>query len=251
MRKIILPIVIFISALSIKTNAQVGVNTNIPASTVDLTAKNGTGTTSNVDGLLMPRVDRQRAQSMTAVPISTLIYVNNVATGTAAGIAVNITTTGYYYFDGSVWTKLNVGASIFTASVNSTTGADYSVNDLGNTIVSGTSQSFTIPAGGKALFINFMLGIDYVGAAPAGSGNAYYEARLFIDGVATDAYLRNQEYGTPNLNSQFTINTVKPLTAGTHTLDIRMIRSANNNTTSGANIICRPISMSFNASYVN
>lgn len=251
MRKIILPIIIFISTFSIKINAQVGVNTNSPASTVDLTAKNSTGTTSNVDGFLMPRVDRQRAQSMTSIPISTLIYVNSIATGTAAGIAVNITTTGYYYFDGTAWAKLNVGASIFTSSVNSTTGADFNVNDLATTIVPGTPQTFTIPTGGKALFINFMLGIDYVGTPATGSANAYYEARLYIDGVLTDAYLRVQEYGAAGLSSQFTINTVKPLTAGSHTLDIRMIRSANNNTTSGSNMTCRPISMSFNASYVN
>lgn len=250
MRKIILSLVVAISAFSIKTNAQVGVNTNTPASTVDVTAKNGTGTTANVDGLLMPRVDRQRAQSMTSVPISTLIYVNSIATGTATGIAVNITTTGYYYFDGTVWVKLNVGASIFSLSVNSVTGADFNVNDLVTTTVPGTAQSITVPAGGKALFVNFMLGIDYI-SGPTGGGGAYYEARLYIDGAATDAYIRTQEYGAAALSAQFTLNTVKPLAAGAHTLDVRMIRTLNNGSTSGSNIICRPISMSFNASYVN
>ncbi|WP_179472494.1 hypothetical protein [Chryseobacterium sp. H1D6B] len=108
MRKIILSIVIACSALSIQLSAQVGINTPNPASTLDLAAKNATGTTTNIDGLLIPRVDRQRAQSMTAIPVSTLIYVNSIATGTAAGIAVNIDAVGYYFYDGTVWTKMPV-----------------------------------------------------------------------------------------------------------------------------------------------
>lgn len=407
---------IFLFAGVSLATAQTGINTNAPASTLDIVAKNPTGTTTNVDGLLIPRLDRQRAQSMTAVPTSTLIYVNSIATGTLAGTAVNIDATGYYYFNGTAWvkidpslniyntngtlagtrtvttngnslsfvngtsnvgiatattqgivsatgstrgsmtfnggsanldmyvdnanaaqintsgnsTKLSIGttnaspvalkangaerltmisngnvgigtaapntrlevssgtanssgvrftnltsaspiaagqslgvdasgniitvanptpASINTATVNSTTGADYNVNDLAATIVTGTSQSITIPAGGKALFINFMLGIDYVGF-PAGGGQATYEARLYIDGVATDCYLRTQETSA-GTNTQFTINTVKFLTAGSHTLDVRMRRVVNNGTTSGANAPCRPISMSFNASYIN
>ncbi|WP_139785451.1 hypothetical protein [Chryseobacterium phocaeense] len=407
---------IFLFAGVSLATAQTGINTNAPASTLDIVAKNPTGTTTNVDGLLIPRLDRQRAQSMTAVPTSTLIYVNSIATGTLAGTAVNIDATGYYYFNGTAWvkidpslniyntngtlagartvttngnslsfvngtsnvgiatattqgivsatgstrgsmtftggsanldmyvdnanaaqintsgnsTKLSIGtantspvalkangaerltmisngnvgigtaapntrlevssgtanasglrltnltsaspiaagqsigvdasgniitvanptpASINTATVNSTTGADYNVNDLAATIVTGTSQSITIPAGGKALFINFMLGIDYVGF-PAGGGQATYEARLYIDGVATDCYLRTQETSA-GTNTQFTINTVKFLTAGSHTMDVRMRRVVNNGTTSGANAPCRPISMSFNASYIN
>ncbi|SHE80881.1 hypothetical protein [Chryseobacterium sp. OV279] len=415
MKRFQLSIIFLLAGISVVV-AQTGINNNTPLSTLDITAKNATGATTNVDGLLIPRVDRQRAQSMSSVPISTLIYVNSIATGTLAGTAANIDATGYYYFNGTVWTKIdapvniytsdgtlpgqrtvttngspllfvnggttvgivtsaglgavattastrgsvtltggtanldiytddanqtqinssgsstqlslgtnntgilglkangaekitvlsngNVGigtttpntrlevasgtanvsgvkftnlssaspigtgqsigvdatgnivtvanptpASINTATVNSTTGADYNVNDLGATIVTGTSQSITIPAGGKTLFINFMLGIDYLGS-PAGGGQATYEARLYIDGVATDCYLRTQE-ASAGSNTQFTINTVKFLTAGNHTLDVRMTRAVNNGTTSGIDMPCRPISMSFNASYIN
>ncbi|UZT98269.1 hypothetical protein ODZ84_01480 [Chryseobacterium fluminis] len=249
MKTIIISIAITLLAFSMKMKAQIGINTNTPASTLDITAKNATGTTTNVDGLLIPRVDRQRAQSMTGIPISTLVYINNIATGTAAGIAVNITSTGYYYFNGSVWSKLNVGASASSNSVNSTTGANFNVNDLSSTIVSGTAQSITVPTGGKALFINFMLGIDYT-SAPAGGGFAFYEARLYIDGAPTDCYMRVQEI-LEGGNAQYTLNTVKSLTAGNHTLDIRMTRTTNNGTTSGANMNCKPNSMSFNVTYIN
>ena len=398
-------------------NAQVGINNPSPASTLDISAKNPTGTSGRTDGLLIPRVDRQRAQSMSAVPVSTLIYVNSIATGTLAGTAANMDAAGFYYFNGTAWTKLitslniynsdgtltgprtvttnghllslvnggnnvkitttategalsangssrgflnlvggssnidffvettgiaqfnssgnstklsigstnatplglktngierltvlgngNVGigttapntpleissgtthvsgtrlthltaaspistgqtlgvdhfgnvitvanptaASVTTASVNSTTGTSFNVNDTTITMVPGTSQPITIPTGGKALFINFMLGIDY-GSNPAGSGSSYYEARLYIDGVATDCYMRTQEYGPGGFSAQFSFNTVKFLAAGNHTIDVRMTRTFNNGVASGVNMLCIPISMSFNATYLN
>ncbi|MDV7697176.1 hypothetical protein N6B72_09625 [Chryseobacterium soli] len=396
--------------------AQVGINNPSPVSTLDITARNATGTSTNTDGLLVPRIDRQRAQNMTGVPVSTLIYINSVATGTLAGTATLIDSVGYYYFNGAVWTKLitsqniynvdgtlsgtrtvttngnsvtfsnganiikiitsatdgawsansssrgwlnlvggsanldyfvnatgaqlvsygnstqlsigstnasplvlktngierltilnngNIGvgtsapnakleissgtantsgtrftnlnsaspistgqtlgvdavgnvitlvnpstASVTTASVNSTTGASFNVSDATVVMVPGTSQSVNIPTGGKALFINFMLGIDY-GSNPTGSGSSYYEARLYIDGAATDCYMRTQEYGPGGYSAQFSFNTVKFLTAGNHTIDVRMTRTFNNGIASGVNMLCIPISMSFNATYLN
>ncbi|ALR31189.1 hypothetical protein ATE47_11950 [Chryseobacterium sp. IHB B 17019] len=85
---------------------RVGIGTSVPASSLDITAINPTGTTTNVEGLLIPRIDRQRAQSMTAVPNSTLVYINDISTGTAAGTAIDVTSTGYYYFDGTKWTAI-------------------------------------------------------------------------------------------------------------------------------------------------
>ncbi|UTX48906.1 hypothetical protein [Chryseobacterium sp. MA9] len=58
--------------------SQVGINTAEPKATFDINAKNSTGTSSIAEGLLIPRVDRQRAQSMTSVVPSTLVYVNSI-----------------------------------------------------------------------------------------------------------------------------------------------------------------------------
>ncbi|MGG7469672.1 hypothetical protein ACVVIH_03955 [Chryseobacterium arthrosphaerae] len=49
-----------ISILSQAAKAQVGVNITLPLSTLDVTARNKTGTASSIDGILFPRVDRQR-----------------------------------------------------------------------------------------------------------------------------------------------------------------------------------------------
>ncbi|UCA61409.1 MULTISPECIES: hypothetical protein [Chryseobacterium] len=112
--------------------AQIGINNPAPASTLDVTAKNATGTTSNVDGLLIPRVDRERAQSMTSVPTSTLIYVNSIATGTQTGTAASIDAIGYYYFDGTAWAKLNMPVNIYTS--NGTLAGNRTVTTAGNSL---------------------------------------------------------------------------------------------------------------------
>jgi hypothetical protein len=140
--------------------------------------------------------------------------------------------------------------SVVTAEVFNTSNTGYFVNDLGYTVIPTTPQTLNIPAGGKAVFINFMLGIDY-GSFPAGGGAAYYEARLFIDGVATNVFLTTQEKVQGGAQTQYSFSTVKSLSAGSHTIDARMIRSFNNGTTSGVNMTCRIISLSFNASYIN
>ncbi|MEI3789089.1 MULTISPECIES: hypothetical protein [unclassified Chryseobacterium] len=126
--------------------AQVGINTPNPASTLDITAKNATGTTAEVDGLLVPRVDRQRAQSMTGTPVSTLIYVNSIATGTQAGTAANIDAVGYYYYDGTVWTKLNTPVNIYTSNgtlatsrIVTTAGNQLSFTNGTNSVIIGTT----------------------------------------------------------------------------------------------------------------
>jgi hypothetical protein len=92
-------------------SAQVGINIPSPASTLDITAKNPTGTATTVDGIVVPRVDRQRAQSMTGVPVSTLIYINDISTGTTTGTTEDVTAVGFYHFDGTKWIALITASS--------------------------------------------------------------------------------------------------------------------------------------------
>ncbi|MBK1897921.1 hypothetical protein [Chryseobacterium paridis] len=83
--------------------AQVGVNTTVPAATLDVVAKNISAT--SVDGIIAPRIDRLRAFTMSGVPNGTLIYINDISTGAATGQTANINATGYYYFEGTAWQK--------------------------------------------------------------------------------------------------------------------------------------------------
>ncbi|MBB4807599.1 hypothetical protein HNP38_002905 [Chryseobacterium defluvii] len=86
--------------------SQVGIGTSNPQATLDIVAKIPTGTASGVDGIIIPRVDRERAQSMSSVVTSTIIYVNNASTGSMTGTAAHIDAIGFYYFDGTSWEKL-------------------------------------------------------------------------------------------------------------------------------------------------
>ncbi len=110
MKKIFIFQVFVLVAINV-TNAQVGIGTTMPGSTLDVSAINPTGVFTNVDGILIPRVTRQRAQIMFATPTSTLLYINEVVTGSATGTTANVTSVGFYFFNGTVWEKVASGAS--------------------------------------------------------------------------------------------------------------------------------------------
>ncbi|MEO8235504.1 MAG: hypothetical protein ABI549_08835 [Flavobacterium sp.] len=125
---------IFISCLgNINCNAQVGIGTVAPSSTLDIIAANPTGAATTVDGILIPRVDRQRAQGMLATPTSTLIYINSIGTGTATGTAINIDIVGFYFFDGTVWQKIKTGAASTDWTILGNTGTTAATNFVGTT----------------------------------------------------------------------------------------------------------------------
>lgn len=94
--------------------SQVGINTDTPVSTLDVVGK--AADTSSLDGITAPRLtgDQLRAKIYTTAQTGTLVYVT-VSDTTPSGQTVNVTTTGYFYFDGTVWQKVNSGTN---ASVN-------------------------------------------------------------------------------------------------------------------------------------
>ncbi|GAA4162865.1 hypothetical protein GCM10022217_31070 [Chryseobacterium ginsenosidimutans] len=250
------------------TFAQVGVNTTNPQGVfhVDGAKDNNSGgtptTTQQLNDFVVTSTGNVGIGTTTP---SAKIEINSGTVNTSGLKLTNLTSTTPISAGqtigvdaaGNVVTLPNPTAvGVTTAEVDSSSGADFNVNDSSDTVVSGSTQTITIPTGGKAVFINFMLGIDFV-APYAGTGAGYFRAMLFIDGVATNTYLITQEpvsTATPNTGGQqlqYTLSAVKELPAGTHTLDVRMRRTAGNGTAAGAVNICKPISMSFNASYLN
>lgn len=158
--------------------AQVGVNTTTPSSTLDITARNATGTSTIVDGILIPRVDRQRAQSMTSVPSSTLIYVNNIATGAQTGTAINIDAVGFYSYNGNAWAKF--GTTTNNTVISLTTVVD--PNILGYvpslTATAGTSAPSSVAVGSSTATLQGITtynGHSYA-AYTTGSSVTWYEA---------------------------------------------------------------------------
>lgn len=133
MKKLLLPFLIPCGVF-----AQVGINTPTPSATFDVAAKNANGTTTAVDGILIPRVDRQRAQNMTGITPSTLIFVNDITTGTQTGSAINIDNPGFYFFNGTAWVKLNT--NIYNS--DGTLTGNRTVTQAGNTLAfNGTATN--------------------------------------------------------------------------------------------------------------
>lgn len=126
-------------------SAQVGINTDTPKSTLDVVGK--ATDTSSLDGITAPRLtgDQLRAKTYTSAQTGTLVYVT-VADTTPAGQTVNVTTIGYFYFDGTVWQKVNTGtnASVNIYNADGTLTSNRTLTQASRTLTFlGTNQSTT------------------------------------------------------------------------------------------------------------
>lgn len=157
----------FLFSLSIC--AQVGINNTSPQATLDITAKATDG--SSPQGIIAPRLTGDQIQAgddqYKVAQTGAIIYATAAVTTPSAKTA-NISSQGYYYFDGSVWQKIGVDApNIASSSLIKRVGASYgslvasdiskSINTL-SIITSAPSPRFNLTALtatdlGKVLYI--------------------------------------------------------------------------------------------------
>ena len=110
-----------------KTLAQnVGINSTNPQVTFDV---NGTAATvAATDGIRAPRITLAQLNAKTGYNtnhIGTLLYVTDITGGSTVAATAQITTIGYYYFDGSAWQSVvaKSGSAVFIASLGSGNGS--------------------------------------------------------------------------------------------------------------------------------
>jgi hypothetical protein len=121
--------------------AQVGINNTSPKATLDITPKTTDG--SKPEGLLIPQLDGNSLKTAAygTAQKGVIVYAKSAASPTDTK-TVNVTTEGYYYFDGSAWQKMNGAASGDTTN-------DAWINDTTNGLVKlGTKADGTARAAG-------------------------------------------------------------------------------------------------------
>lgn len=119
MKKMILLLGVAASQITL---AQVGINTEAPKATLDVSAKPSDNT--KIDGFIAPRLtgDELKAKDglYVASQTGTIIYATSAANPTTAK-TINVTSSGYYYFDGTLWIKIGTGTGIEPWNLENTT----------------------------------------------------------------------------------------------------------------------------------
>lgn len=167
MKKILVTAAFLAAAMAM---AQVGINNSDPKATLDVTAKTTDGT--KAEGIIAPRLTGDQIKSADAQYLAaqtgTIVYATS-AVGIPTPKTVNITAPGYYYFDGTLWTKFGSGGVAGTEpwyDVATNTGATSNDQDI------------------------FQTGKVSVGGHRANGQTANYEKFYISDTITTDAATR-------------------------------------------------------------
>ena len=159
--------------------SQVGVNTNTPQTTLDITAIAIDGSTA--EGIMAPRLTGDQIKGKdaryTAAQTGAMVYATEAVIGAPAGKTVNITTKGYYFFDGVLWQKIARSSVIFTASLGNGVGGDTNAtitrngfntvplptvtSNVGGGIWSVTNNTYTVPVSGTYIIKSSIRLVDF------------------------------------------------------------------------------------------
>lgn len=167
---------------------RVGINTTDPKTTLDVTGKTDTSgnlLTTDMTGLQAPRLTRAELTAKGnalygADQKGTLVYITDVSGGDATSQRINITVSGYYYFDGTVWQRLANGGGNGDDKTD-----DEWINDFAKTRIHLGKKSDGITA--RDTNTNFIiddLGRVSIGDYQNATGN-YYNAKLYVNDIVT------------------------------------------------------------------
>lgn len=210
MKKILLAIMTIVCfALA---QAQVGIGTVTPVATLHV---NGTpANTSVADGIIPPKLTGNELKAKDAVyssnEIGAIVYVT-AAVGTASAKTINVTSSGYFYFDGSVWQKLAIGSSTSFGDIKTAMqGADHDgwikLDGRAKSTLTPTQQARATAIGIATNLPNANNSVLMQNGAPVGS----------ITGSNTRTIAQNQ---LPNVNLSISGSTSAD---GQHTHNVRV-----------------------------
>ena len=155
---IFLPLMLISSALF----SQVGINTDTPKVNLDVKPINSV---TSVDGMIFPQLSLSELTAKgndlyTNQHTSTVIYIKDISGGNTQGQRSNITSEGYYYFDGSLWQNLYTGDMENIYNTNGQLSANRTANMDGKTVSiinnTGTELANQFSIDGSTFSVDFI-----------------------------------------------------------------------------------------------
>lgn len=211
MKKIITTISLLISGFAYTQSGSVGINTESPKSSLDVNGKkdiNGSSLSTDITGLQAPRITRLELTNKGNILYGadqkgTLIYITDISGGDNASQRVNITSIGYYYFDGLVWIKVGSGVPVNITSDNGLTKTGNNIQ-LGGTLLkdtdianAGFNTTFS-GAGNIGIGINPSRKLDVFGTGRFSNSNSNID---IIPTTSAGAGINLFKNGTSNLSN--------------------------------------------------
>ncbi len=139
---------ILLAGLVKSQEGRVGINTVSPKTTLDVNGKsdsNGLSLSGDITGLQAPRLTRAELTNKGntlygADQRGAIVYITDVSGGNNVSQRVNITSVGYYYFDGTVWNRIASNSGALLNPVTSDNGLTKTGDNiqLGGTLVKNT-----------------------------------------------------------------------------------------------------------------
>ncbi|WNI36452.1 phage tail protein [Chryseobacterium sp. SG20098] len=120
MKKFSITVIVLFSQIVYSQSAGVGINTTTPKSTFDINGKkdsSGLAVSTDIAGLQAPRLTRAELTSKGDTLYGpdqkgAIVYITDVSGGNVTGPRSNISSVGYYYFDGSAWQKIGMSSDV-------------------------------------------------------------------------------------------------------------------------------------------
>lgn len=137
--------------------SQVGINTTTPSATLDVKVKDATNSQS-LDGVIAPRLlgSQLSAKTYTSAQTGAIVYITD-SSATLIGQTINVNSSGYYYFDGTVWkrmltTVVNKGWQLADTAINSKVNQAMFIREFGGDAgpyqsVDNSELTVTVPPG--------------------------------------------------------------------------------------------------------
>lgn len=130
MNKFFLFMPILLAGLAKSQEGRVGINTVSPKTTLDVNGKsnsNGLSLSGDITGLQAPRLTRAELTNKGNILYGAdqrgaIVYITDVSGGNNVSQRVNITSVGYYYFDGTVWNRIASNSGALLNPVTSDNG---------------------------------------------------------------------------------------------------------------------------------